>query len=250
MACKAPSWTPYRFCADNPILFVDRAGSFEIPIHKEIMEQSIKNSVAPITNGNARELIRGVRDADRLGFAFDLHFDGRATKQQIDDNWKAVSGKIHNSTSFYELGRNLHTVEDFYSHSNYVELYIAYFKKNGGDVSELKPGGIPLYENATDEFKTYLADNGLKTGEFHLGKWLLGKDNKGDGQHHDDIAKDSPESGNGATCVEGTNNQYSLHDYAKALATQATTNELNNNQVNSNNTPAAEEKSACEIETQ
>ncbi len=34
MSNKAPSWTPYRFCADNPILFVDGDGNFEIRIHK------------------------------------------------------------------------------------------------------------------------------------------------------------------------------------------------------------------------
>ena len=98
----------------------------------------------------------------------------------------------------------------------------------------MKPGDIPLYEDAPDGFKDYLGKNGLKTGEFHIHKWVLGIDNKNNGEHHDEIAKDHPDSGNGATRVDGTNGQYTLHDYARALAVQATTKVLATNNVESN----------------
>lgn len=42
MANKAPDWTPYRFSADNPILYKDQDGNFEILIHKEITNNSAK----------------------------------------------------------------------------------------------------------------------------------------------------------------------------------------------------------------
>ena len=205
------------------------------------MEQAIKN-VSGISNDNATKLVSGVKDADIKGAHLDLHFDGRANKKAIDENWKTVNQKIHNSTSFYELGKNLHTVQDFYAHSNYTELYVNYFKSQGGDLSKLKPGTIPLYENAPDEFKKYLEDNGLKTGEFHLPKYILGIDNKKDGTHHDEIAKDHPDSGNGANCIDISSEAFTLHDIARDLALRATAEILSNNRVEENQKQQEKEK--------
>jgi len=64
------------------------------------------------------------------------------------------------------FGRMIHTVQDFYSHSNYVELYIDYYKGlNAGSM----PTSVPTYDNGIKiEVFNSILKNKLSTGEFDL----------------------------------------------------------------------------------
>jgi len=64
------------------------------------------------------------------------------------------------------FGRMIHTAQDFYSHSNYVELYIEYFK---GANDGAMPTSVPIYDDGilNKDFNTLL-NSKLRTGDFDV----------------------------------------------------------------------------------
>src|SRR3990167_893818 len=237
-----PYLSPYAVFQNNPLYFIDKNGEFTIDVHKKITEQALLRANLPITKvdeddvygSKTNSVIHGVQRADILGFARDLHFDRRSTFEEINKTWSKLGEKIANTDYSFNnggLGVALHTVQDFYSHSNYVELYIDYFKSKGGDISKLKPGDIPIYDEKTkdSDFGKHLAgldkQIGLKTGEFNFFRWIVGMDKKHAEKqgkiHHDVLAKDSPDKGKGSEKVEGSESTY--HDFAREVATQHST---------------------------
>ena len=237
-----PYLSPYAVFKNNPLYFIDKNGEFTIGVHKKITEQALINAGLPVTKvdeddvygSKTNSVIHGVQRADILGFARDLHFDRRSTFEEINKTWSKLGEKIANTDYSFNnggLGVALHTVQDFYSHSNYVELYIDYFKSKGGDISKLKPGDIPIYDEKTkdSDFGKHLAgldkQIGLKTGEFNFFRWIVGMDKKHAEKqgkiHHDVLAKDSPDKGKGSEKVEGSESTY--HDFAREVATQHST---------------------------
>ena len=105
-----------------------------------------------------------------------------------------------------KAGVALHTIADFYSHSNYVELYQ---KLTDGKV-DIKD--IPTFSEAmkNPELVKYLQDNGLTTGTYDT------KDKKGliPGSHGE-INKDTNTSGRGK---DPFNDKNTMHDAARSLA--------------------------------
>ena len=79
---------------------------------------------------------------------------------EIRANWKIINGnieeinigvfnKIFGGYDVLRLGKQLHSVQDFYAHSNYVELYIEYYRsKNDDNLPAL--GEIPTYDEVMD----------------------------------------------------------------------------------------------------
>lgn len=118
-----------------------------------------------------------------------------------------------------KLGGYFHSVGDFYSHSNYIELYIEYYKNtNNGKVPEV--GGIPIFDDGikNKDFKENYLDKKLKTGAFNVWRWLFG-DDEGDSNaeghiHHDSLNKDDETTPRGGKKVGGT----TLHQYARETA--------------------------------
>jgi RHS repeat-associated protein len=228
---NAPSWTPYRFAADNPIFLVDEDGNFEIPIHKKITQNAARKAakLKNLTSDQVKELTIGVQNADYYGFAKDYHFDGRKNFSEIETTWNKVNKQIQSRGSDYNnLGYDLHTVQDFYSHSNYVELYVEFYKNQGGDMSKFSADLVPLFEDGVKDakFKEVLKKS-LRTGEFELSsnekmpwtdKSKLGK------RSHYEMNKDSNESKHGKEKITGT--KISFHDLAKEVAERATTEKI------------------------
>ncbi|CAF3303848.1 unnamed protein product [Rotaria socialis] len=221
---KAPDWTPYRFSADNPILYIDREGNFEIPIHKEITEKSAK--LNKLTATQIKFLSKGAQNADYFGFAGDWHFDGRKNFSEIQAGWAKVNDRIKNrGNNYYGLGADLHNVQDFYSHSNYVELYSQFYKDQGGDMSKFTSNMVPLYEEGINnkQFKEKYLEPKLRTGDFDMldnEKMPWTNDSKLGENTHDKMNKDSNESKHGKEKVAGT--KMSFHDLAKGVASKAT----------------------------
>lgn len=188
---KFPGESNYSYAGNNPILQVDVDGQFKIPIHFRIFKeafQAAKLSSGILERFKADLFIGGTVTADLSGAFKDYHFDGRKNFSQIKDTWSGLNKEINNrindigainkSLGGYDvkqLGINLHTVQDFYSHSNYVELYVEYFKGANGKM----PTDVPTYEEglkvpgfkALMDRTTYDANGkyqGLHTGEFNL----------------------------------------------------------------------------------
>jgi hypothetical protein len=139
------------------------------------------------------------------------------------------------------LGRVLHTTEDFYSHSNYVELYIDYYK-NTHDGTIPDPDDIPIYTDGVKDkvFKENYLDKKLHSGYFHAGKslWITLKNilandpyAKDEGhQTHYDLNKDNPDSREGSKKV----GKHTLFDYARAVAKKHTKQILKSKLTKSN----------------
>jgi hypothetical protein len=173
-------------------------------------------------------------------FSANVHFDGK-NFQEIQANWKQINKNIDDididswnlqfgGYDAARLGRNLHSIQDFYSHSNYIELYVEYYKeKNDGNLPLI--GRIPTYDEVISnsqkhsEFYKKLQQN-LHAGEFNLDPYAYDKERDyenvhSNGQdHHDDIAKDNLKMGKYITNKAGK--KLNTHLAARDVATRHT----------------------------
>ena len=62
----------------------------------------------------------------------------------------------------HEIGKQLHSIADFYSHSNYIELYIQAYGI-GGDINSIPTFQEVFGDTKYEKFAARLIDN-LKTG--------------------------------------------------------------------------------------
>lgn len=150
----------------------------------------------------------------------DYHFDGRQNFSKITDNWVAIDGKIEQmrNTKLLDfvdkrtLGHAFHTVQDFYAHSNYVELYIEYHLKAHG----VKPldEQIPIFSEGIkiENFKTNYLEPRLRTGDFSLWDWILNKIG---------LKQLGP---NDHLYINKDSESHNLHSAARNVATRETTN--------------------------
>ncbi len=184
--------SPFVAMGNNPQLNVDPDGKFKIPIHKQIMEDALKNADIPsgfLGRFHSDLLVGATRYADVYGSTNDHHFDGRKDFTAVQKTWEKLNKEIATSlinigalnkkfggSDVEELGIQLHTVQDFYSHSNYVELYIEYYQSANNGVM---PTEVPIYQEGLkiDGFKKLMERTttdangkylGLHTGEFDL----------------------------------------------------------------------------------
>jgi len=135
-----------------------------------------------------------------------IHFDNcafAAGVEYINSEWETIRQVEHFSpVALGAFGRLLHTVQDFYSHSNWIELYTDY-------------SPIPIWD---------LDVNNLPRGIFS-GTWFLGSPKMcAQGTpSHDELNKDSPTSKEGKKIVEqGPNMGKSLYELAYSSAIAAT----------------------------
>jgi hypothetical protein len=159
------------YTEDNPIYKIDPDGQFAIPIHAQITASAAKT--AKLTATQTYFLVKGAQAADMLGFSEEWHFDNKADYKQVSAQWKAIGERISDRPSwdYYGLGADLHNVQDFYSHSNYVELYVDYYKKNNDGAT---PDAVPTYDVGVKdaEFNKVL-EGSLKTGTFGVGEFIV-----------------------------------------------------------------------------
>jgi RHS repeat-associated protein len=232
MAAAFDEWSPYNYVEGNPMLHRDPNGLFLIPVHINITRLAIAQLKAqgiPFSNDDVEDMLGASVNTDIVGAVLDAHFDGRSNSTKIKETWNDLNQKKINSA--WDLGRHLHTVQDFYAHSNYVELYVQYYQESGQDMSLFDPKTIPTYNEAMAAngvfAQNYLGN--LHTGHFSLFYWLLGSDHararKKKVIHHDHLNKDSAKKGNGAQNVAGTH--FTWHDLAKEAATRETIQMLN-----------------------
>lgn len=236
LADKAPNESPYVSFGNNPIFYIDPNGKFKIPYHWEITNTAFQRSgVSCGSEALLDVLIGATLDSDIAGAFSDYHFDGRKDFKSVKENWQRIYGivarlsddigpgnKAWGGFDMSELGKTLHNVQDFYAHSNYIELYIEYYgDTHDGQVPDVTE--IPTYVVGKEDkkFKKEYLKPRLKTGEFHTLTYLTGQDvekTHEDGEvHHDDIAKDNPEMG---VTILGTNGSINTFKAAKEVATR------------------------------
>jgi len=207
------SYSPYAYVTNDPVNNVD-VDMFKVHIHRDITRNALRSAKLG-TSGFGNLILGNTIIADwpvpAGGMFRRWHFDGKDAKG-IFDTYKGIKESLDdmhemNST---RLGRLLHTVQDFYAHSNYVELFIEHYSKKNGTTPSSKD--IPTLEEAIsspafDDFYEYLQEN-LQTGNF-----LWNNDSK---TTHKALNKDKPDPSRTAA------NGEQLHAFALRAATEHT----------------------------
>ena len=170
----------YHYVGNMPTMMVDPNGQFGLEIHKEILYTALVASglyrYLPIQF--LSNIFAGVSwGADILNMRQEYHMDNLKTCDEVYNSWSnlftSLGEDIDNISLIdlflgggaYDFGLHLHEVADFYAHSNYVELYMKYFKNKYGT----EPASVPIYTDGVKdpEFNKILSSE-LRTGEFDL----------------------------------------------------------------------------------
>ena len=148
---------------------------FKVGIHKAIMNDAATDAGFCQSNINAFKLGVEWTDVNTLGGSIPntsyLHFDGLTNYNAVLSNYniiknqvQSLKGGIVDISDIKALGFYLHGLQDFYAHSNYVELAIGHF--NRGD-------NLPTYTEVLNNPSNYgtflnLLQSQLRTGVFDL----------------------------------------------------------------------------------
>ena len=215
MADKYPGISPYHYCHWKPIMRIDPNGEFDI--HKHLatmwgMRKNVKFSMLP----GMMLGISWVADAPHFlggrGNQSSVHLDNCDNHNKATNGYKnAREGFVANYSKEkgLEAGVNLHTIMDFYSHSNYVECLEAYYNGDPDmSIDKLPTFNEVLTDDKHSNLRSYLESN-LKTGVY--------PDDHTDPNSHKQMNKDNRSSAKGRTSSNLLAGQ-SLYSIAKLLA--------------------------------
>jgi len=212
----------YHYAGNNPVKYTDPDGKFSIKIHSDMVKDVVSRSNLPEFAAN--RIIAGASwIADIIFMPFSsVHMDSmqKGTKTIIDAYSNAVENfSTHMQKGNYiRAGKALHTIADFYSHSNYIELYKKYAKNNGKSMDITT---IPTFSDAmkdTDLLNFIEKEGGLKTGTFtildlltvdHWSSWRKNPESHA-------LMNLDKKSGKGAEAYN--NNGDTMHDAARETA--------------------------------
>ena len=176
------------YSRNNPVSYYDDNGKFDVSTHMQITQQAIE-AVGELGFLNMGGLIV------KLGVAAVDGYNVNKSEQHYDNsNFKGGDNFVKSNLAtgdYYDLSEALHTRQDFYSHSNYVELAIKIFGEEN----------LPIFHDAMKNkgFAEFWAKEG-KSGNFP---------NKDDDPYsHEKMNQDTPRK--------------QFYSKAKALATQET----------------------------
>lgn len=134
MMDKYPRISPYCYCMWNPVVLVDPDGNFPWDVHVKIVSDALNNK--RFDSYATKIILFGTgKYADWVLFPFsNVHLDNKSGFANIAKSYSSAISKAisHLSNGNYlRAGKNLHTIADFYSHSNYVDLYGQYATEKG-----------------------------------------------------------------------------------------------------------------------
>ncbi len=222
MADKFPSLSSYNYCAWNPVVLYDPNGEFGVPTHKRMVKDALRNNTS-LSKSQQKQIVKATGwYSDWNKRKEPIHFDNHNPNAPVDKGVGNIQSVFEGAIENYnpnpqnkkdclEDGVNLHTIADFYSHSNYVELYQKYF----GD-GNLGVDDIPLYSDVYSQPEKYsefadILEKELKTGVYE--KWYEDIFSKDVDAHHN-MNHDSPRSKMGRRKF----NNIKGFDYASSLA--------------------------------
>ena len=223
MSDKYPSISPYAYCAWNPVKLVDPNGEFGVPMHKRMARKALRKH-SSLGNSQQRQIVKATGWYSDINQGdMPIHFDNHNPNSPFDkgvENIKSVfESAIENygdnikNGDYREAGVNLHTIADFYSHSNYVEICQEYFGDAIKSVTD-----IPLYSEVYENREKYaglieILETELKTGVYNYDNVFEDKFTH-DGNSHRYMNHDSPRSRMGKRRFNGIKG----FDYAYSLA--------------------------------
>ena len=215
MADKYPENSPYHYCHWNPITQIDPNGSFDIKIHVAMVKEKANENGIKRLKTALLSYGTGIHSDIFLFAISNVHIDGKHNSNDIVSLYnKAFDGAVKDIKNgrYIRAGRELHTIADFYSHSNFLEVYADYAYENGIDVTL---DNIPTLTEAQNDSKlwNYMQDK-LETGDYSI---INPKST--DGKSHNKMNKDNPDSEKGSESFGKTG--LTFHEVAKKVATKA-----------------------------
>jgi len=233
MSDKYPSISPYAYCAWNPVKLVDPDGNFLIPTHAIMVFKScIRIGLRCLWKIGLTNMIKMCYGTSIQADLFhwkrsEVHLDGYNTygpnnpSELISSYNNAIANyqKNFSNEDYYNAGEALHTIADFYSHSNYIDLYAQYAELNNlsKDIKD-----IPTFSEAQkDADLMRFLDGKLKTG-------IYPDDDNNKENSHKGMTKDSIKKGIGGNQYLET--EHTFYDAARETA-QKETNEIVNDNI-------------------
>lgn len=223
LADKYPGVSPYAYCVWNPIILVDPNGEFGVPTHKRMVKNALKNHTA-LSKSQQKQIVKATGwYSDWENSDKPIHMDNHNPNSPFDKGVGNIEFVFSNAIENYgdnikngnyrEAGVNLHTIADFYAHSNYVEICQEYF---GDAIKSVKD--IPLYSEVYGNREKYAGlieklETELKTGVYNYDNVLEDLFTH-DGNSHKYMNHDSSRSRMGRRKFNGING----FEYAKSLA--------------------------------
>jgi hypothetical protein len=213
------------------------AAAFKLGPHQQILQTAVGPRIDTTTfNEMLGTLLSGLgnQGSDRYQFDAFRHFDSAPSTTAVcaraNDAWNRfyaeINGSVHpqNAPEYDQIagitdartsfGALTHALQDFYAHSNWVELYLA--------MGQQPPLATALFPTCVPA----ALPTGLETGYFDLAYGLGGCPNSplndawfppaGFGFCHETLNKDSDQTRHGREIIPGTNQTY--HALAAQLA--------------------------------
>jgi hypothetical protein len=209
---------------------IDCGGRFTLAQHKEVLKRLVGGGA--VKHEHLAELRKAMYWQDSIHqFESKAHFDNCAfgdgaqyiqelldeagrkitSAEKLQRDGDLVRANKETLDAFFALGQALHAIQDFYAHSNYVELERA--KKR--PFAELRI--LPLWTQQGRASLARLAESGGLHSGYVI--WGLGKRCSDGIPSHGTMSKDA-EKGRGAEHVAHWEN-ITLHRVARSLATEA-----------------------------
>ena len=206
MSDKYPGVSPYTYCANNPVKLVDKDGEFPITTHQKLVFYTFFYS--RLDAWDLFKLVIGTGlTADIANMSNShVHLDNMKGTYAIK---KAYNDAIWQFSQYMDIGEyelagvELHTICDFYAHSNYIDLYHKYAKINNLSTN-IKD--IPTFSDAMKNPKLMefiSSEGGLKTGSYSLLHHF-----SSDPESHNMMNLDSPTSHMGSKKYNNSNTYY------------------------------------------
>lgn len=170
-------------------------------------EATSKAAYGVLSNAQITFVIRANMSQDIRQFESYVHFDNCAfleSANHIRDEWKKIDAENNrlSEEALIAFGRLLHTVQDFYAHSNWIEL-------------QLKQNPIPLWD-----LNVATLPAGIVSGTWAIG---FPKRCRSDAPSHDELNKDNPNSEQGKKVVDSGLHQGKIYfQLAQDAAMRAT----------------------------
>jgi hypothetical protein len=203
-----------NFCTENLrsgmlVNQIDPDGRLDYRVHRQIMktvaqgkgysDKAIKQMVSG--SGLRADFTRGTNLFAPITKYQDIHMDNKKNYSETVKAYNDAGDKFSSSLQsekYKDVGDAGHTFGDFYSHSNYVDLYIDYVGEDNFDMSSM-PTFNEVLNNPEQwsDFQEALMnpESGLKTGEYGKGT------DKNASTHHKQMNLDK-NKGKGAETVK------------------------------------------------
>ncbi len=152
--------------------------TFRTATHREISQAGLSAQLKNFTPQDIATIVNANLDQDKWDEGQphpEYHFDNNkllAGKVYVDSQYALIRATSNPQEALEAFGKILHAQQDFYAHTNFVELYRDYFHQHSGHYP--LPREIPLYQDAlkNPQLRTILQTQ-LKSGEFSRAEFIL-----------------------------------------------------------------------------